>query len=182
MRQLSAVSGVCLWICIPFTVSIKHWINVHDMLFTSLSVVKLILISWFIWEAEIKCKELWTSHRHKATGSHVRVCVCFLGIINRLTCFTLQICSALALSGFACQHSQEEEKKKSHICKTFPKSMVDVLWTVSLKHPRLRPVIKMPSYPGVRRHLLDSQRLCEGKEDLEVSRKDKKNVHENLFT
>lgn len=46
--------------------------------------------------------------------------------------------------------------------------MVDVLWTVSLKHPRLWPVIKVPSDSGVRKQLLDSQRLWQGKEDLEV--------------
>lgn len=39
-----------------FTVSIKHWINDHDMLFTSLNVVQLILISWFIREDRIQCK------------------------------------------------------------------------------------------------------------------------------
>lgn len=59
-------------------------------------------------------------------------------------------------------------ERDSHICKRFSKSTVDVLWTVSLKCPRLWPVIKMPSHPGVRKHLLASQRLCEGKEDLEV--------------
>lgn len=113
MRQRWTVSGMCLWICIPVRVSIKHWINVHDVLFTSLSVVKLILISWFIWEAQIKYKELWMSHRHKAMSPY-SVCetVCFAGIINRLTCFTLQSCSALVLSGFSCQHSQEKKNKK----------------------------------------------------------------------
>ena len=67
-----------------------------------------------------------------------------------------------------------KKKKTTHICNTFPKLMADVLWTVSLKIPRLWPAIKMPSYPGVRRHWLDSQRLWWGKEDLEVSWKDKK--------
>lgn len=41
--------------------------------------------------------------------------VCFVGIINRLTCFTLHSCSALALSRFACQHSEEKEKKITHM-------------------------------------------------------------------
>lgn len=79
-----------------FTVSIKHWINVHDTLFMSLSVVKLILISWFIRAAQIKQKELWMSHRRKAKAD-MWDCVCFAGIINRLTCFTLQTCSVLVL-------------------------------------------------------------------------------------
>lgn len=172
MRQLS----VCVFMNMySSTVSIKHWINVHDMLFISLSTVKLILISWFIWEAEISFKELWMSHRHE-DRDHMWDCVCFVGIINRLTCFTLQSCSALAHRRLACQHSRGQ-KINSHICNTFKELVADVLWTVSLKHPRLWSVIWMPSSPGVRRHLVDSQRLCEGKEDLEVSWKDR---HEKL--
>lgn len=38
----------------------------------------------------------------------------------------------------------------------------------------------MPSYPGARGHLLDSQRVCERKEDFKVHKKDKKQAWKPL--
>lgn len=58
-----------------FTVSIRHWINVHDMLFMSLSAVKLILISWFIWERlRLSVKSCASPFGHEAPSPYVRPC------------------------------------------------------------------------------------------------------------
>lgn len=76
-----------------------------------------------------------------------------------------------------------QAKKTSHICETFPKVIVDLLWTVSLKHPRLWPVLKTLSCSGVRKHWLVSQRLWGvGREGFGSLVKRQENVHENLFT
>lgn len=81
-------------------------------------------------------------------------------------------------------HSQAKKPKEniSHICEGFPEVIADLLWTVSLKHPRLWPVIKTLSCSGVRKHLLDSQRLWEGGGGFGSFVKRRENMHENLFT
>lgn len=141
------------------------------MLFMSLSVVKLILIRWFIWEAPFKCKELCMSHRPKAAGPYVRLCVFCRNNKSSHMLYTSELFSLSAQ--ISLPHFQGEKKKKNHTSVRHFQSTADVLWTMSLKPLRLWPVLKMPSYPGVGKHLLESRRLCEGKEDLEVSWKDK---------
>lgn len=180
-----------------FTLSIKRWINVHDMLFMSLSAVKLILIRWFMWEAPFKCKELWVSHRRQAPSTHVRAHACVFERNNKSSrvLWTPRRLWALLPSRFSrffadgvCAQVCVFGEAASHICKRFSKPTVDVFWTVSLKCLRLGPIVKKRQKrkktqcrPGVGKHLLASRRLfCEGKEDLEVAWKDKKTCTETF--
>lgn len=137
-----------------------------------LSVTKLILIRWIIWEALLKFKDSvrLLSARLRA---HVSDCTFFVGIINCPTGLRLH---SLVLLGRDAEWKclpQTKTKSTSHICETFVKAIADLLWTMPLKHPRSWPVLKTLSCSGVRKHLLDPQREWGGV-GLELWWKDKK--------
>lgn len=109
-------------------------------------------------------------------------CVCFVGIINRLACLTLQFCSALALSGFTCQHSRGKKKKESHICKAFSK--VDGWCALDgvIKTSQVTACYKNAQLSRCRETFTGLPEDLWGKRGFGSFMKRQENVHENLST
>lgn len=147
-----------------FQVSLKHWKDIHDMLFTSSNTVKLFLIRRFILAAPIQCEGLRTSRWDKAKAHMWGVARTVEKKKKSLLFYPSELfgCRTYWIGVPKFPEGEKTNKKKNLTSVGDWESRWLMLQTASFKRSRLWSAGRKHRRSGMRKRVLDSQRLCEG--------------------